>query len=112
MLSAQPYRLSSSGAVRLTTPPGAVILYRIMASSTYTVSQAQARLPSLIKEDSFAISVHGVVKGFYLSKPTLEAMLESLELLEKPEFAAAVKAHQSGKAKTYTLEELDGTFSA
>jgi len=96
----------------LTTPPGAVILYRIMASSTYTVSQAQARLPSLIKEDSFAISVHGVVKGFYLSKPTLEAMLESLELLEKPEFAAAVKAHKSGKDKTYTLEELDGTFSA
>ena len=83
-----------------------------MSGSTYTVSQAQARLPSLIKEDSFAISVHGEVKGFYLSKATIEGMLESLELLAKPEFAAALKAHQSGQGKTHTLEELDEKFSA
>jgi hypothetical protein len=83
-----------------------------MSSSTYTISQAQARLPSLIKEDSFAISVHGEVKGFFLSKQRLEAMLESIELLENPGFAAALKAHQSGKSKTYAVEELDDKFSA
>ena len=54
-----------------------------MSSSTYPISQAQARLPSLIK-DSFAISVHGEIKGFYLSKHRLEAMLESVELMGNP----------------------------
>jgi hypothetical protein len=83
-----------------------------MSSSTYTISQAQARLPSLIKEDSFAISVHGEVKGFFLSKQRLEAMIESIELLENPDFATALKAHQSGKSRTYTVEELDEKFSA
>jgi len=83
-----------------------------MSSSTYTISQAQARLPSLIKEDSFAISVHGEVKGFYLSRQRLEAMIESIELLENPGFTVALKAHQSGKSKTYTVEQLDQKFSA
>lgn len=83
-----------------------------MSSSTYTVSQAQAGLPKLIKEDSFAISVHGEVKGFYLSKQRLEAMIESLELLENPRFATALKAHQSGKSKSYPVAALDRKFSA
>jgi len=83
-----------------------------MSSSTYTISQAQARLPSLIKEDSFAISVHGEVKGFYLSRQRLEAMIESIELLENPDFTVALKAHQSDKSKTYTVEQLDQKFSA
>ena len=87
-------------------------LCKIMAESTYTVSQAQARLPRLIKQDSFAISVHGKVKGFYLSKERLEAMIETMELLGNPDFTAALKEHKSGKGKTYTIEELEKEFSA
>ncbi len=83
-----------------------------MSSSTYTISQAQARLPSLIKQDSFAISVHGEVKGYYLSKQRLVAMIESLELLETPAFADALRAHQGGKGRSYTVGELDEKFSA
>ena len=83
-----------------------------MAESTYTVSQAQAKLPRLIKQDSFAISVHGKVKGFYLSKDRLEAMIETMELLGNPDFTAALKEHKSGKMKFYTVEELDKDFSA
>jgi predicted DNA-binding protein len=83
-----------------------------MSDSTYTVSQAQARLPRLLKEDSFAISVHGKVKGFYLSKERLEAMIETMELLGNPDFVTALKEHKSGKSKTYTVEELDEEFSA
>jgi PHD/YefM family antitoxin component YafN of YafNO toxin-antitoxin module len=82
-----------------------------MSDSTYTVSQAQAKLPRLLKEDSFAISVHGKVKGFYLSKERLEAMIETMELLGNPDFVAALKEHKSGKGKTYTIDELDQEFS-
>lgn len=83
-----------------------------MSSSTYTISQAQARLPRLIKEDSFAISVHGEVKGFYLSKSRLEAMIETIELLDNPDFVAALKHLKSGKMKFYTVAELDKEMSA
>jgi hypothetical protein len=83
-----------------------------MSDSTYTVSQAQARLPRLIKQDSFAISVHGKVKGFYLSKERLQAMIETMELLGDPEFTVALKEHSAGKGKTYTVEELDRKFAA
>jgi PHD/YefM family antitoxin component YafN of YafNO toxin-antitoxin module len=103
---------SMSKDVGLTTHKCAPILHRIMSNSTYTISQAQAQLPSLLKEDSFAISVHGEVKGFYLSKERLEAMIETLELLENPTFAAALKSHKAGKGKTYTVAELDKEFSA
>jgi PHD/YefM family antitoxin component YafN of YafNO toxin-antitoxin module len=95
----------------LTQKAGCVNLHKIMSDSTYTVSQAQARLPRLLKEDSFAISVHGKVKGFYLSKERLEAMIETMELLGNPDFMAALKEHKSGKGKTYTIEELDEEFS-
>jgi PHD/YefM family antitoxin component YafN of YafNO toxin-antitoxin module len=87
-------------------------LCKIMSDSTYTVSQAQAKLPRLIKQDSFAISVHGKVKGFYLSKERLEAMIETMELLGNPEFLKALKEHKSGKMKFHTVEELDKEFSA
>lgn len=87
-----------------------VNLHKFMSDSTYTVSQAQARLPRLIKQDSFAISVHGKVKGFYLSKERVEAMIETMELLGNPEFMAALKDHKSGKGKTYTIAELEKEF--
>jgi hypothetical protein len=95
----------------LTPESRRVILHKFMSDSTYTVSQAQARLPRLLKEDSFAISVHGKVKGFYLSKERLEAMIETMELLGNPDFMTALKEHKSGKGKTYTIEELDEEFS-
>ena len=102
----------SAPVARLTNPADCLNLCKIMSDSTYTVSQAQARLPRLIKEDSFAISVHGKVKGFYLSKERLEAMIETMELLGNPDFVAALKEHKSGKGRTYTVEELDQEFSA
>jgi hypothetical protein len=39
-------------------------------------------------------------------------MIETVELLENPAFASALKTHQTGKGKTYTVAELDGEFSA
>ena len=92
--------------------PGQLNLHKIMSDSTYTVSQAQAKLPRLLKEDSFAISVHGKIKGFYLSKERLEAMIETMELLGNPDFMAALKEYKSGKMKFYSIDELDKEFSA
>jgi PHD/YefM family antitoxin component YafN of YafNO toxin-antitoxin module len=75
--------------------------------STVNVTQAQQRLPRLIKQDSFAISRHGKVVGVYLSKDRIEALIETVELLGNPDFLRALKEYKSGKMKFYDLDELD-----
>jgi PHD/YefM family antitoxin component YafN of YafNO toxin-antitoxin module len=80
--------------------------------STVNVTQAQQQLPRLIKRDSFAISRHGKVVGFYLSKDRIEALVETLELMGNPEFLRALKEYKSGKMKFYDVDELDQEMSA
>ncbi len=80
--------------------------------STVTVSEAQANLPKLIRQDCFAIPRHGKVVGVFVSKDRMEAVVESIELLAKPDFNKALKEHKTGKAKLYKVEELDAEMSA
>ena len=82
------------------------------SNSTVTVSEAQANLPKLIRQDSFAIARDGKVVGVFLSKDRMEALLESMELLANPEFSKALKEHKSGKRKLYDVAELDAEMSA
>ena len=81
------------------------------SNSTVTVSEAQANLPKLIRQDSFAIARHGKVVGVFLSKDRMEALVESMELLADPEFSKALKEHKSGKTKLYAVAELDAEMS-
>ena len=80
--------------------------------SIVNVTQAQQQLPRLIRRDSFAISRHGKIVGFYLSKDRIEALIETLELMGNPEFLKALKEARSGKANFYSIEELDAEMSA
>jgi len=80
--------------------------------STVNVTQAQQQLPRLIKRDSFAISRHGKIVGFYLSKDRIEALIETMELAGNPEFLKALEEAKSGKAKRYPVEDLDEEMSA
>jgi PHD/YefM family antitoxin component YafN of YafNO toxin-antitoxin module len=82
------------------------------AESIVNVTQAQQRLPRLIKRDSFAISRHGKIVGFYLSKDRIEALIETMELMGNPEFLKALKKYKSGKMKFYSIDELDAEMSA
>ncbi len=71
------------------------------------VTEAQANLPRLIRRDSFAISRHGKVVGFYLSKDRIEAMIETMELLGDESFMAALREYKSGKMKFKDIDDLD-----
>ena len=75
------------------------------------VTEAQAKLNKLIDRDSFAISRHGKVVGVFLSRDRIEALLESMELLGKPEFASALEDLKSGRMKLYDAEKLDEEMS-
>lgn len=77
------------------------------AESIVNVTQAQQQLPRLIKRDSFAISRHGKIVGFYLSRDRIEALIETMELMENPEFLKALKEYKSGKMKFYDVDQLD-----
>ena len=82
------------------------------SDSTVTVSQAQANLPRLIRQDSFAIARHGKVVGVFLSKDRIEALVESMELLSDPDFIQALKEHKAARGKQYDVAELDAEMSA
>jgi PHD/YefM family antitoxin component YafN of YafNO toxin-antitoxin module len=82
------------------------------AESTVNVTQAQQQLPRLIKRDSFAISRHGKIVGFYISRDRIEALIETMELIGNPEFTKALEEAKSGTTKFYDAEELDKEMSA
>jgi PHD/YefM family antitoxin component YafN of YafNO toxin-antitoxin module len=82
------------------------------SDSTVTVSQAQANLPRLIRQDSFAIARHGKVVSVFLSKDRIEALVESMELLSDPRFIQALKEHKAVRGKQYDVAELDAETSA
>ncbi len=80
--------------------------------TTYTITEAQARLPALVRETAggaaVAITRHGETAAYLLSKERLEGMLETLELLANPEALKAVEADRKGRVKYVPLEALDG----
>ena len=82
------------------------------SESTVNVTEAQANLPRLIRRDSFAISRHGKVVGFYLSKDRIEALIETMELLGDESFMVALREYKSGKMKFYDVDKLDKEMSA
>jgi PHD/YefM family antitoxin component YafN of YafNO toxin-antitoxin module len=81
------------------------------SDSIVNVTEAQAKLNKLIDTDNFAISRHGKIVGVYLSRDRIEALIETMELLSKPEFATALKDHESGRMKHYDIAELDKAMS-
>jgi PHD/YefM family antitoxin component YafN of YafNO toxin-antitoxin module len=80
--------------------------------SIVNMTEAKATLHKLVNTDSFAISRHGKIVGIYLSKDRIEALIETMELLSKPEFAKALKDYQSGRMKFHGMARLDKAMSA
>jgi prevent-host-death family protein len=79
---------------------------------TYTITEAQARLPQLVRETAgggtLAITRHGETAAYLVSKDRLEGMLETLELLANPEVLKAVESDRKGRIRYAPLEALDG----
>ena len=80
--------------------------------SIVNVTEAQAKLNQLIDQDSFAISRHGKIVGIYLSRDRIEALVETMELLSKPDFVKALKNYEAGRMKLYDADELEKAMSA
>lgn len=79
--------------------------------STYTVSQAQAKLPQLLREaeEGAAVSIrrHDETVAYILSRERMEALVETLEILGNPAAMKAIRDHQAGKTRFVPLSALD-----
>jgi prevent-host-death family protein len=78
--------------------------------STYSVTQAQSQLPSLIRkaEDGEPVKIlrHNETVAYLISRERMEAIVETMELLSNPEAMEAIAAHQAGKVKLVSLAAL------
>ena len=78
--------------------------------TTYSVTQAQAKLPALLREcvhGTIAITKHDEAVAYVVSRDRMEALLETMEILANPKAMKALKDAREGKTKYYPLETLD-----
>jgi hypothetical protein len=73
----------------------------------FSVSDAQARLPSLLRRlDAFAIAKHGKTVGFYVSREKLAAILETLEILGNADAMKAIHDFEAGRSEFVEIEDV------
>ncbi len=76
---------------------------------TYTITQAQAKLPGIVREAQGApviITRHDQTVAYVISKSRMDAIQETLELLANPEAMAAIKASKSKSTRYIPLHEV------
>lgn len=78
-----------------------------MNSTVFSVSDAQARLPELLRKlETFAIAKHGKTVGFYVSRERMAAILETIEIMGHPSAMKAIREFEAGKTEFVELETL------
>ena len=80
--------------------------------NTYSVTQAQSKLPGLLREvnetaATYGITVHDDVKGYLIGKERFDAIIETLEILSNKDAAAALRDYEAGKLDFHDLGALE-----
>lgn len=77
---------------------------------TYSVTEAQAGLPSILRqaeEQPVVITRRDKTVGYILSPERFEAMLETMEIMANPKAMDAIRDYKAGKTKFLPLDSLD-----
>lgn len=78
--------------------------------TTYTVTQAQAKLPTVLREcadHTITITKRDEPVAYVISRDKLESLLETMEILANPKAMEAIRKDRAGKLKYYPLSSLD-----
>jgi len=78
--------------------------------STYSITQAQAKLPGLVREAQGApvlITRHEETVAVLVSKKRMDAIAETLELLASPGAMKSLQASQKGRVRYISIDEID-----
>ena len=79
--------------------------------STYSVTEAQARLPALVKHaenNLVAITRRDKTVAYLLSASRMEAIAETLEIMADARAMTAIRKAEAGGGRYYPLRALDG----
>jgi len=79
-------------------------------SSTYSVAEAQAQLPALLRKvenDLIVITRRDKTVAYLVSAQRMEAIVETLEVMADPEAMKAVRQARAGKGKYYPVNIVD-----
>ncbi len=77
--------------------------------STYSITQAQAKRPGLVREAQGApvlITRHDQTVAYLVSKQQMDAIAETLELLANPDAMKAIRASRKGSVRYIPLHEI------
>ncbi|MFT5837186.1 MAG: PHD/YefM family antitoxin component YafN of YafNO toxin-antitoxin module [Candidatus Azotimanducaceae bacterium] len=79
--------------------------------TTYSVTQAQSKLPGLLKSvnenaATYGITVHDDVKAYLIGKERMDSIMETLEILSNPDAAKALRDYESGAVEFHSLDDL------
>jgi PHD/YefM family antitoxin component YafN of YafNO toxin-antitoxin module len=78
--------------------------------STYSVAEAQAQLPALLRKienDLIVITRRDKTVAYLVSARRMEAIVETLEVIADPEAMKAVRRARAGKGKYYPADVID-----
>lgn len=78
--------------------------------STYSVTEAQARLPALVRHaetELVAITRRDKTVAYLHSASRMEAIAETLEIMADPKAMSAIRKAESGAGKYHPLGVLD-----
>ena len=79
-------------------------------SSTYSVAEAQAQLPALLRKVDnglIVITRRDKTIAYLVSAQRMEAIAETLEVMADPEAMKALRRAREGKGKYYPAKILD-----
>ena len=86
-----------------------MILYIMGMNSTYSITQAQAKLPGLVREAQGApvlITRHDQTVAYLVSKKRMDAIAETLELLANSDAMKALRVVRKGRMRYVPLDEI------
>lgn len=87
-----------------------LILYKKLMKSTYSVSEAQAKLPSLLRDPRASlvpITRHNETVGYLISKKRMDAIVETMELMVDPVAMRSIRDARAGKTRYTRLDLTD-----
>ena len=80
-------------------------------NSTVTISELQAQAPRIVRETErrgmTAVTRHGRIAAFLISKDRVEAMIETMEILSDAGAMNAIRQFESGKMQMKPVTCLD-----
>jgi PHD/YefM family antitoxin component YafN of YafNO toxin-antitoxin module len=84
--------------------------------STYSVTEAQAKLPALLRElpvhSPVALTRHDRTVAYLISKDQMEGIIETMEIMANPEAMQAIRDYEAGRMKFIPLEEVLAAIDA